>query len=78
VRLRSALATRLPGAVASLDTDAVLAHIREQRPDWPVAELNELLRALDRARFGSENLPDGLVLARRAVELESRLVPEAA
>lgn len=77
-RLRLALATRLPGALASLDTEAVIAHIAEHRPDWPVEELADLLRQLDRARFGTGALPDAVPLAHRAAEVEPRLLPEAA
>jgi hypothetical protein len=77
-RLRAALAARLPGALPSLDTEAVLAHVAEQRPDWPMAELGDVLRALDEARFSNGALPDALGLARGAAELEPRLVPEAA
>jgi hypothetical protein len=77
-RLRAALAARLPGALPSLDTEAVLAHVAEQRPDWPSAELGDVLRALDEARFGNGTLPDAMGLARWAAELEPRLVREAA
>ena len=77
-RLRAALAARLPGALPSLDTEAVLAHIAEQRPDWPSAEVGDVLRALDEARFGNRALPDAIGLARWAAELEPRLVREAA
>jgi hypothetical protein len=77
-RLRSALAARLPAASASLDTEAVLARIAEELPQWPLDELSSLLRALDQARFGDGTGSDALSLARRAAELESRLVPEAA
>jgi hypothetical protein len=77
-RLRAALAARLPGALPSLDTEAVLAHVAEQRPDWPSAELGDILRALDEARFGSGVLPDAMGLARWAAELEPRLAREAA
>jgi hypothetical protein len=73
-RLRAALAARLPGALPSLDTEAVLAHVAEQRPDWPSAELGDVLRALDEARFGNGALPDAMGLARWATELEPRLV----
>jgi hypothetical protein len=78
VRLRLALAARLPGALPSLDTETVVAHIAEQRPDWPVEELADVLRQLDRTRFGTGALPDAVALARRAAELEPRLLPEAA
>jgi hypothetical protein len=77
-RLRLALAARLPGALPSLDTESALAYLSDHRPDWPVAELTEVLRQLDRARFGTAPLPDAVTLARRATELEPRLVPEAA
>jgi len=77
-RLRGALAAKLPGALPSLDTEAVLAHVAEQRPDWPSAELGDVLRALDEARFGNRALPDAIGLARWAAELEPRLVREAA
>jgi hypothetical protein len=77
-RLRLALAARLPGALPSLDTEAVVAHIAQHRPDWPVAELADLLRQLDQARFGTGALPDAVALARRAADLEPRLLPEAA
>jgi hypothetical protein len=77
-RLRAALAARLPGALPSLDTEAVVAHVAEQRPDWPSAELGEVLRALDEARFGNGALPDAMGLARWAAELEPRLAQEAA
>jgi hypothetical protein len=77
-RLRSALAARLPAASPSLDTEAVIARIAEERPQWPVDELSSVLRALDRARFGDGTGPDPLSLARRAAELEPRLESEAA
>jgi hypothetical protein len=77
-RLRAALAARLPGALPSLDTEAVLALVAQRRPDWPSSELGDVLRALDQARFGTGVLPDAMGLARWAAELEPRLVEEAA
>ena len=77
-RLRNAMAARLPGALPSLDTEAVLAYVADQRPDWPAAELGKVLRALDEARFGNGTLPDAMGLARWAADLEPRLVREAA
>jgi hypothetical protein len=77
-RLRLTLATRLPGALASLDTETVLAHVAQQRPDWPLTELGDVLRQLDRTRFGTGAAPDAVALARRAAELEARLLPAAA
>jgi hypothetical protein len=37
-----------------------------------------VLRALDQARFGAGTVPDAVELARRAADLEPRLVAEAA
>jgi hypothetical protein len=56
----------------------VIGQIAEQRPQWPVQELADLLRQLDRTRFGTGALPDAVALARRALELEPRLLAEAA
>ncbi len=78
VRLRATVATRLPSAVPSLDTEEVLARIATERPDWPIEELGELLQALDAARFGNGAAPDSMALAREAAQLESRLTQAAA
>jgi hypothetical protein len=77
-RLRLALAERLPSALPSLDTETVVAEVAQQRPQWPIQELTDVLRQLDRTRFGTGALPDAVALARRAAELEPRLLPEAA
>jgi hypothetical protein len=77
-RLRAALAARLPGALPSLDTEAVLAHVAQTRPDWPLGELAEVLRGLDQARFADGAMPDAMGLARWAADLEPRLVQAAA
>ena len=78
VRLRLALAAGAPGALTALDTEGVIVHLAAQRPEWPVAELGDVLRRLDEARFGTGTLPDAVALARHAAELEARLIPEAA
>lgn len=77
-RLRGLLAARIPSAHPGLDTESAIAEVRGARPDWPVDELGELLRALDRVRFGQAAGPDALALARRAGQLEPRLQPEVA
>jgi hypothetical protein len=77
-RLRSLLAQQVPSAHSGLDSEAVLAQVRSARPDWPLDELGDLLRALDEARFGHTSFPDAIGLARWAGELESRLLREAA
>jgi hypothetical protein len=78
VRLRAAIARRDAGATPALDTETLLAHLRATRRDWPLAELADLLHALDRARFGTGAVDDPVGLARRAQELEGRLQAEAA
>jgi hypothetical protein len=76
-RLRSIIAARMPAAHTGLDT-ADLLRVVNRRGDWPLAELRDLLRALDDARFGQAGAPDAVALARRADEMGPRLVPEAA
>jgi hypothetical protein len=68
---------RMASAHVGLDTEELLRAV-SGRADWPLAELSDLLRALDEARFGHTAFPDALGLARWADELAPRLVPEAA
>ena len=60
-----------------MDTESLLATIAV-RPDWPLAELGDVLRSLDEARFGHTAFPDAIGLARWVEELVPRLAPEAA
>lgn len=76
-RLRRLIAARMPSAHAALDTEDLLRAI-SGRHDWPLAELRDLLRSLDEARFGEAPFPDSTGLARWADELAARLVREAA
>lgn len=76
-RLRGLIAARMPAAHTGLDTEALL-RVVAGRSDWPVAELADVLHALDEARFGQVAFPDAVGLARWADELAPRLVPEAA
>jgi hypothetical protein len=76
-RLRSLIAARMPAAHQGLDTEDLLRVIAGRR-NWPVAELTDVLRSLDEARFGEVGFPDAVGLARWADELAPRLVPEAA
>ncbi|MBA3345527.1 MAG: hypothetical protein H0T44_09560 [Gemmatimonadales bacterium] len=76
-RLRHAISARVPDAHGGLDTDALLAVLSSTRPDWPLVELRDLLRALDEARFGHTTFPGAMGLSRWAAELEPRL-PEGA
>ncbi len=75
-RLRDLLSRTVEGAHPVLDTETLLAYLAANRPDWPLAEIGDLLRSLDEARFGEATFPDAIGLARWALELEPRLRPE--
>jgi hypothetical protein len=77
-RLRAALAQRVAAAHPGLDTERVLAELAAARPDWPLEELGDVLRALDDARFGLTTSADTLGLSRSSFELRDRLLREAA
>lgn len=72
-RLRDLIAGQIPDARPDLDTEALLAVVAGARPDWPVAELGDLLRALDEARFAHGPEIDALGMHQWAGELEGRL-----
>ena len=77
-RLRALIAARMPAAHVGLDTEALLQRRRRAAPTGRSAELGDLLRSLDEARFGHTAFPDAIGLARWVEELGPRLVPEAA
>jgi hypothetical protein len=78
-RLRRALEGLEPGAGAGLPTDALLAVLRLRRPSWPLSEIEELLHALERARFAPAVPDDVLILEEQAADLAERLAqPEPA
>lgn len=77
-RLRAAVAQRVASAHPGLDTERVLAEIAAARPQWPIQELGELLRALDDVRFGLRPSSEALKLSRSTVELRDRLLHDAA
>jgi hypothetical protein len=72
-RLRGLIASRAPEARTELDTDACLAVLAESRPGWPLAEVGDLLRALDEARFAHGPDVDALGMNHWAGELEGRI-----
>lgn len=78
LRLRTALAQRVAAAHPALDTERVLAEIAAARPEWPLDQLGDLLRALDDARFGVSPSPDVLELSRSSLDLRDRLLRSAA
>jgi hypothetical protein len=77
-RLRSTIAERVAAAHSGLDTERLLAELAAVRPDWPLEELGELLRALDDARFGTAASPRALELSQSTLKLSDRLLRDAA
>jgi hypothetical protein len=77
-RLRTAVEQRLASAHSGLDTERVLAEIAAARPEWPLQELSELLRALDDVRFGLVPSSEVLRLSRSSIEMRDRLLRDAA
>jgi hypothetical protein len=78
VRLRAALAQRVAAAHPGLDTERLLAELAAARPDWPLEELGDLLRALDDARFSDSGSPDALQLSQSTLAMRDRLLRDAA
>ncbi len=77
-RLRAAVEQRVASAHSGLDTDRILAEIAAVRPEWPLQELSELLRALDDVRFGLMPSSEALRLSRSTIEMRDRLLRDAA
>jgi hypothetical protein len=77
-RLRSAIAQQVAAAHPGLDTERLLAELAAVRPDWPLEELERLLRALDDARFGASGSPRALELSQSTLKLRERLLRDAA
>lgn len=69
-RLRRAVARAVPAAGESLDIGACLATLRTARPEWPLLELEGLLRALDAERFAPEQGDPDLVEQADALRLK--------
>jgi hypothetical protein len=78
MRLRTAVAQRVAGAHPGLDTERLLSELAAVRPEWPLVELGDVLRALDEARFGLASPSETLDLSRSSTELRERLLREAA
>jgi hypothetical protein len=78
IRLRAAVAQRVAAAHPGLDTERLLSELAATRPDWPLHELGDVLRALDHARFGVVSPSDTLELSRSSTRLRERLLRDAA
>lgn len=71
--LRVRIAAALPAAARHLDAEECLAVVRRERPDWPLHDLGDVLRTLQRARFAPAVPDDIWELGRRADALARQL-----
>ena len=76
--LRSRVARLLPQAAQSLHLEEWLQVIETQRPDWPQADLGDVMRALERASFAPAIPSDVIALADEAETLLQSLQPTEA
>lgn len=77
-RLRRSIATQLPDAHEGLDTASCLAVLAQSGKDWPMADLAQVLAALDAARFAPGTPDEVLALYSRASALAGTLEGAAA
>ncbi|MBI2535843.1 MAG: hypothetical protein HYW06_02485 [Gemmatimonadetes bacterium] len=72
-QLRRTIAALEPAAEAGLSTEGLLAVLRRRCPAWPLAEIDDGLRALERSRFAPAVPHDVLSLAEQVGMLTERL-----
>ena len=72
-RLRGELGRLVPGLPPGLGAGELVTRLREERPEWPLDELSDLLHALDEARFTPGPFGGAGELVRWADELAGRL-----
>jgi hypothetical protein len=72
-RIREATRRRIPEANPSLDLETWLRVVQTHRPDWPLRELSEIMRALERACFAPAIPSDVIALADDASVLEETI-----
>ena len=72
-RIRGAIGAWIPPAGRHLDTEACLAVLERERPDWPHRDIREVLKSLDRARFAPAVSGDVTDVIDRAEVLLSEL-----
>jgi hypothetical protein len=77
-RVRRGLIERVPNLPGHLDTEAMLAVLAEARPPWPVRELGECVRALERARFAAAAPADVLEVVDRVEQIQREFDARAA
>jgi hypothetical protein len=71
--LRRTIAGLEPAADAGRSTEALLAVLRRRCPGWPLEEIEDVLRALERARFAPAVPHDVLLLEEQVGMLTERL-----
>jgi hypothetical protein len=71
--LRFRIATALPGAARHLTVEECLEVISRERPKWPLRDLGDVLRSLERARFAPAVPDDVWELGHRADALARQL-----
>ena len=76
-RLRAAVAAQVPDAARAANPAEWAATVTTARPTWPVDELADVLRALERARFAPLGADDLAELVDRADVVAGRLAPPA-
>jgi len=76
-RLRAAVAAQVPDAARAPTARDWAAAVAAARPAWPVDELADVLRALERARFAPLGADDLAELVDRADVVRGRLAPPA-
>ncbi len=77
-RVRNGVARLVPQAGQSLYIEEWLRVIETQRPDWPLRELGDVMRALERASFAPAIPSDVIALADEAAMLLQSLKPKDA
>ncbi len=77
-RVRNGVARLLPQAGQSLHIEEWLQVIETQRPDWPLRELGDVMRTLERASFAPAIPSDVIALADEAEMLLQSLEPKEA
>lgn len=76
-RLRDHIARIVTGARRHLATEELIGLLQQECADWPLRELADVLRGLERARFAPAIGDDVLSLVEQARALEERLVQPA-
>ncbi len=72
-RLREHVALVVPEAGRHLDTEECIRVLHDRVPEWPLRELTDVLRALERARFAPAVPSDVVEVVEQADRLKERL-----